>query len=87
MPVGVGCASAIRMGAVRLMWLGDGADSFDRGLIDAQVFTFSNRDDFHDDFLFNDAVDDSDSLLRRVEFVIPGEVEACSIPQGLAEER
>ena len=55
-------------------------------MVDAHVLTFPARHHFHNHFLFNDAVDDSDPLLCRIELVIACEVKTCLISQVLAEE-
>ena len=55
-------------------------------MVDAHVLTFPDRHHFHNHVLFNDAVDDSDPLLCRIELVIAREVETCPISQVLAEK-
>jgi hypothetical protein len=38
-------------------------DSLDGGLVHGKIVALSDRDHFHNHFLFNNPVDDSDSLL------------------------
>ena len=56
-------------------------------MVDAKVLTFPDRHYFHNHFLFDNAVNDSDSFLCDIELEIACEVETCRISQVLAEER
>jgi hypothetical protein len=56
-------------------------------LIDIEILSSSNRHDFNQDLLVDDPVHDTDGFLGGVEFVIAGEVEACSVSEMLAESR
>ena len=55
-------------------------------MVDGKVLTLPDRHYFHNHFLFDNAVDDSDSFLGSIELVIACEVETCHISQVLAEE-
>ena len=55
-------------------------------MVDGKILAFSDRHYFHNHFLVNNAVDDSDPLLCRIELVIACEVKTCLISQVLAEE-
>ncbi len=56
-------------------------------LIDGEIFSFSNGYDFNQDLLVQDAVPATDRFLGGVEFVVAGEVKACSVPEMFAEPR
>jgi hypothetical protein len=53
--------------------------------IHSKVFTFSDGHDLDDNRLFNNAIDDTDGLLRRIELVVTGEVETRSVAEMFAE--
>jgi hypothetical protein len=62
------------------LW-GDLTNPLESRLIDGEIFTLSNRHDFYDHLLRNDAVDDSHALLGRIELVIAREVETALFPR------
>lgn len=71
------------VGAVLLSvsWL----QSLEGFLIDGEIFSLSNCHDFDQNLLVDDPVHDTDGFLGGAEFVIAGEVKACSVPEMLAE--
>ncbi len=61
-------------------------DSFEGGLVNGKILALSDRNHFHNHFLFDNPIDDSGPLLCHIEFVISGEIEACPIAQVLAKK-
>lgn len=54
-------------------------------LIDREILSLSNGDNFDQDLLVDDLVHDPNRFLRRIEFVVAGEVESCPIAKMLSE--